>query len=99
MGAKKCQQIGNLVYVAGEMISFNGVLGGRNESHLFANAQLGLVVESKPGYLLVWFSEFGTQKKENEIIYVPLNAPTTKIWGADSAMASKAAQDFWGNIP
>ena len=86
--------IGKLIYVAGEMISF-GQMGGRSESHLYANAQLGLVVDASERYLLVWFPEFGTEKKENEIIYVPLNTPTTKIWGANSAVASKAANDFW----
>lgn len=75
------------------MLSF-AKMGGNTESHLFSAAQLGLVVEEQKGYLLVWFPFFGTQKKENEIIYVPLNAPTTKIWDADSAMASSAAADF-----
>tara|TARA_A100001011_G_scaffold399684_1_gene509548 strand:+ start:3168 stop:3458 length:291 start_codon:yes stop_codon:yes gene_type:complete len=88
---------GNLVFVAGEMISFQS-MGGRNESHLFADAQLGLVVSSEKGYLLVWFPEFGTEKKENVIIYVPLDAPTTKIWSADSAMTAPGAKSFWDDI-
>ena len=88
-------KIGDLVYIAGEMITFKE-LGQLTESHLFADPQLGLVIDAaKEKYLLVWFHEFGTEKKENVLVYAPLDTPTTKIWGANSAMASPGAKDFW----
>jgi hypothetical protein len=87
-------KIGDLIYIAGEMISFKEK-AQLTESHLFADAQLGLIVDEQDRYLLVWFPEFGTEKKENVIVYAPLDTPTTKIWGVESAMASAGAKDFW----
>jgi len=90
-------KIGDLIYVAGEMISFKE-MSNLTESHLFADAQLGLVVDAQQDkYLLVWFPEFGIEKKESALAYAPLETPTTKIWGAESAMASTAADDFWNS--
>ena len=86
---------GDLVYVAGEMLISRDAFRGGWESIMFAHGQLGLVVDQGKEALLVWFSELGTNKKEEHIFAcAPLYKQTTKIWLANSAMTSPGAEEF-----
>ena len=86
---------GDLVYVAGEMLISRDAFRGGWESIMFAHGQLGLVVDQGVDTLLVWFSEFGTSKKEEHIFAcAPLHKQTTKIWLANSALTSAGAEEF-----
>ena len=86
---------GDLVYVAGEMLISRDAFRGGWESIMFAHGQLGLVVDQGADSLLIWFSEIGTNKKEEHIFAcAPLYKQTTKIWLANSALTSPGAEEF-----
>ncbi len=86
---------GSLVYVAGEMLVARDQYRGNWEVVMFAEGQLGLVISEGPDSLLVWFAEFGINKKEEHIIAcAPLYKQTTKIWSATSALISPGAKEF-----
>tara|TARA_B100000579_G_scaffold437589_1_gene467585 strand:+ start:1079 stop:1366 length:288 start_codon:yes stop_codon:yes gene_type:complete len=86
---------GNLVYVAGEMLVSRDSYRGNWEVIMFAEGQLGLIVGKGPDSLLVWFAEFGINKKEEHIFAcAPLHKQTTKIWSATSALTSPGAEEF-----
>lgn len=86
---------GELVYVAGEMFIIGDKFRGGWKTVMFAHGQLGLVIDTTDGNLLVWFAKLNTiEKEENIFVCAPLYKQTTKIWSANSAMASVGAKEF-----
>ena len=76
--------LGDLVWVAGEMWEIHKAVGSTKQVW-FTNAQLALVVAKPSDFgVLLWFPEFGTnKKKEHVLVRAPLGSETTKIWIAD----------------
>ena len=86
---------GELVYVAGEMLVSRDAYRGNWETIMFAEGQLGLIINIGSDSLLIWFAQFGINKEEENIFAcAPLHKQTTKIWSVTSAMASPGAEDF-----
>ena len=86
---------GELVYVAGEMLVSKTTPSGKWKMVMFAEGQLGLTVHVGNDSILVWFAEFGINKKEEHIFAcAPLHKQTTRIWSVNSARAASGAEDF-----
>ncbi len=73
---------GDLVWVAGEMAEKRP---DALRHSMFSFAQLGLILADFSKNWLIWFPEFGLDKKEEDVLaYVPKEKATTKIWLADN---------------
>ena len=73
---------GELVWVAGELWEEPSQFGALKQV-MFTYAQLALVISRTTDDFILWFAEYGIDKKREHVLArAPMGSETTKVWVA-----------------